>query len=268
MELFAFRVIGNTARAVDKKFFRQATTERFKVGEDVFLEVHHPPDGGAVGKKARGIDGWAVLLFFGACHRVGFAPLADGVEVFEGKTEGINFEVASCAGFFLGVGSHQVPDSFAPACVWSNGWNGFGRRRRWIAEHVFQNPFSTEHRLGIDAIGGGHHDARLTEDAAVASTPGDADTAHGKRGFYGGQRHLEEPVHLSAHGRVSVEEVGVDEVGDGAVFSEEFSEEKLGFEHQRLLGVRGEGPQRRVRHDFRDEAGVQPLAYEALHKIL
>ena len=219
-------------------------------------------DRGAVGQEAGGIDG-------GGGAGPLLAPAADGVVIFQHEADGIDAAMATGAGGGLGVGGEQFAWCGAAVGVGGEGGHVLWRRWRWHAEDVFQHPHAANDGLGIDAIGGGHHDGGLAEKTAVTVVPVDFDFPELDPLFAvefvseflreGGS----ETVVALHEGDGGKGEIGIDEVGHRQVLEEHFQDEALGF----LFGHGGAGfveVELRIRHDALQGGSIEPLADEAL----
>lgn len=114
--------------------------------------------------------------------------------------------------------------------------------------------------MGIDAVGGRHHDAGLREDATPAAA-----------GF---DRH---PLHVIGVGEldavelgisfVEVGEVGIDKSADGEVVAEDFGDEELGFRGDSGEVFIGPPEEAGIGHDVREMPEVEPLSGERFEKV-
>ena len=82
VEGFCFCVVGCASHCVGEEFAGQAANEGARIGEKVAFEGGDVFERSAVGESGCGVDARPLILFC-VGDGVGFAPLADGVKVFE-----------------------------------------------------------------------------------------------------------------------------------------------------------------------------------------
>ena len=111
--------------------------------------------------------------FAGRVNRyVGFvvvSPAADGVEVLEGEARRVDLAVAGFAARDAAVLFDLLADRLCSTNVRVQRFDVRGRRRRWRAKEIVQQPDASHDRGRIDAVGCYRSDRRLTQQPAAAA---------------------------------------------------------------------------------------------------
>lgn len=147
------------------------------MGDHMAFEVGDIVERCSVGESACCVD-WGAGFGLGFAFCVGgldgivVAPLADGIEVFENESGRIEFAMAPCAAVLAGVGLHKIADGFRPAGVWSDCRDGGRRRRGWIVQNVFEDPFASGDGQGVDSVSGCHHGTWHREEPTAPAASG------------------------------------------------------------------------------------------------
>lgn len=131
--------------------------EVFALNEDLF-QTGYVVELLAAGEFAFGVD----LGFFDAV-----SPVADGVEVFEGKAEWVDLLMAAVAVGGFAVLTEQLADGLGSAHIGIDGGHVVRWWRRRCAEDVFEQENTAGDRRSIDTVGGdGEHGTHAEQAAA------------------------------------------------------------------------------------------------------
>ena len=203
------------------------------------------------------------------------SPASDGVVVFEGEAEGIDFGVAGCAVGVVDVGF----EFFAKGGFWAGGIGGdgvdIGRwRRRGFSEDGFAEPDATVDRAMADSIAGEGEDGGVREDAAAMCFGWQSDLNQiGGRGLLGGGLGCERLGEGGAEAVILREElvhhapVGLDELAEGEAVVKHFAEKGLCFlDHAAFEAFVVVGIKFFVGLEHADFAEAQPLSGEGVRK--
>ena len=152
----AFRVIGDgpsplridrtgpVSGGVDQQFFDQAAQKPVPVFEQQPFQFGESPDSATVFESSGGVDGLPFV--------VAGPPLAGGVKVLEGKSQGIDVTVARRTPFVGSMPGELFTDSRGSPCVGfqfcNAGRRGIGR----VAQQVAQYLDAPDHGRGDRAI--------------------------------------------------------------------------------------------------------------------
>ena len=109
IQCFAFRIIRCASDGVGEEFSSEAPNEGAGIGEEVLFEGDNVVEPGAVGQDGGRFYPRPLVLFC-VGNGIGFAPLADGVEVLEQESVGVDFGVTPRAAFVARMGFQQVAD--------------------------------------------------------------------------------------------------------------------------------------------------------------
>jgi len=142
-----------------EQFFAERAGKQFRTLEQPAFESRHAGERAAVRQAARGVDGFVV--FRGA-------PAADGVEIFQGKTDGIHDVVTTRARGICPVSREACAhrQRRRDSVVVERGHVGRRGRRRFASERR-ENPVTANHRRGARGVRGDSENAALPQQAAA-----------------------------------------------------------------------------------------------------